>query len=254
MRNIICGVRQSNKKCGGKRSIRQSLWRKETRKNVSMSSPLRGGGEDVFLNKKGFTLIELLVVIAIIAILAAMLLPALATARAKARQAVCLNNLHQIGLAFFMYEQDYNGYVPNPRYYPPLAIAVDGSFTIELYPYLKNANVFTDPEAPNAPAMGSGSYYAPHLGYGMPTTLWNGDGPPWFFQNANMIRTPSLTALIMDGYSLVDSSDNYYGIYAIYPPIYRHMNGINVGYFDGHVAWFPRPLPYSHTDVFWSGI
>src|SRR5580765_1382310 len=62
--------------------------------------------------QRGFTLIELLVVIAIIALLAALLLPVLASAKEKARRVKCLSNLKQTGLALKVFAQDRDGHYP----------------------------------------------------------------------------------------------------------------------------------------------
>jgi prepilin-type N-terminal cleavage/methylation domain-containing protein/prepilin-type processing-associated H-X9-DG protein len=121
------------------------------------------------MRKSGFTLIELLVVIAIIAILAAILFPVFAQARAKARSAVCLSNMKQMGLAFTMYAQDYDeNACPVEIRTPPNTANVgppDGQglqwyvdvrvWQQLLQPYMKNHGVVRCPEAPGMDPTGT---------------------------------------------------------------------------------------------------
>jgi prepilin-type N-terminal cleavage/methylation domain-containing protein/prepilin-type processing-associated H-X9-DG protein len=99
------------------------------------------------MSKRGFTLIELLVVIAIIAILAAILMPVFAQAREKARTASCASNQKQIGLAFVMYMQDFDGNPPNTYMYDGAA----GNCNVlrwwydMVQPYIKNWQVLQCP-------------------------------------------------------------------------------------------------------------
>jgi len=108
---------------------------------------------------RGFTLVELLVVIAIIAVLAAILFPVFAQARAKARQTTCLANLKQLGLAIQMYASDYDdlypwGVDPADRYAPEIWsgyplwqswIPYMPDLTDVLDPYCRNAELWHCP-------------------------------------------------------------------------------------------------------------
>jgi prepilin-type N-terminal cleavage/methylation domain-containing protein len=100
----------------------------------------------------GFTLIELLVVIAIIAILAAILFPVFAKARERARAIACTSNLKQLGTAFQMYMQDYDGKLMHQDWQQQEAYPI---WPIVLDDYVKNLNVMLCPShTPTA-----GQYY-----------------------------------------------------------------------------------------------
>jgi len=129
-------------------------------------------------SKRGFTLIELLVVIAIIAILAAILFPVFAQARAKARQTMCLSNVKQIGAAFSMYTQDNDETTPSiwssSGACQPTGQNCSWEWWYGLMPYVKNIEMLYCPDRTDG---GPTSYNAYGRALGM--RRYSGYGYNW---------------------------------------------------------------------------
>jgi len=214
--------------------------------------------------RRGFTLIELLVVIAIIAILAAILFPVFARAREKARQVACMSNIRQIGVAVWMYVEDYKGVIPWDDLTiggAPEGTAPTWTWRLMIFPYVQNDQIFVCPTAPRQNTFdGTFPDYGQTAGYAINHVHWDNDlgtgaePPPG--HPVEDIRYPVRCILLTDftgDYSISAWGTQAHGYVHDDPSGTRHNDGCNYLFCDGHVKWqTPTQIRCTDTECWWS--
>ncbi len=205
------------------------------------------------LQHRAFTLIELLVVIAIIAILSAILLPSLGTARDRARSMSCKNNFKQIGIGIFQYSMDFNDYLPAEDITDP-ETALNGYWTSFLiFKKYLSKSVFACPGR-NNDGLWTTKYWRTNTNYPYNDIAWAMSEVGYNFQylarqspagnkmqfKSSALKMPSATILAVDSATQGRDGNICMGFYRV--------NGTYATPATGPSAWTPH-MNYSECNT-----
>ena len=216
--------------------------------------------------RKCFTLIELLVVVAIIAILLALLLPALSTAKEMGRSAACQSNLKQLGTSYQMYCNDFNGWCATMVLFSPV---VSGE-TCNDVPWFRNKELSSNLGIPDSVDLDNppSNSVAVRLcasdpnpyrtaATNKPTTSYAGNlyiganalvASACARINANCFKYPSRKMAFIDGFGYAAHAQGILNLIA-----FRHSRRACSVFFDGHATPLPLSMiPIDHADHFWA--
>jgi prepilin-type N-terminal cleavage/methylation domain-containing protein/prepilin-type processing-associated H-X9-DG protein len=201
------------------------------------------------MKRRGFSLIELLVVVGVVALIAAILFPVFMRARGgDSKKSSCMNNLKQLGLGFLQYTQDYNERLPfvvSSSVYAldnPATASNETSFygwADTLQPYVKSVQVYHCSTMSHA--NGNPTTFAP-LARDCTDYWLNGRIAGLSLMN---VKSPAQTLALAegnDGGDMTDARYNYSALPAPWindqnSPVYRHVDGANYCFMDGHVKY-----------------